>query len=51
MRLARDRARGLAMFRREQLARFALGVVVLHRLVEQPELFLHAQDAQHRFVE
>ena len=35
----------------EQLARLALGVVVLHRLVEQPELFLDAQDAQHRLVE
>ena len=49
--LARNGARGLAMFGREQLARFALGVVVLHRLVEQAELFFHAQDAQYRLVE
>ena len=49
--LARDGARRFAMLGREQLARLAFGVVVLHRLVEQPELFLHAQDAQHRLVE
>ena len=50
-RLARDRARRCAMLGVRELARLAFGVVVLHRLVEQPELFLHAQDAQHRLVE
>ena len=49
--LARDGARRFAMIRGQQFARLALRVVVLHGFVEQAELLLDAQDAQHRLVE
>jgi hypothetical protein len=39
------------MFGRKERTRLARRVVVPHRIVEQSELLLDAQDAQHRLVE